>query len=359
METSALLIAICGGHRSSTAVAWNTQWRAVQCIQGPSLTLHTLHPDKLGERIDEILVQLAEQSDSESDVLLRDCASLVIALPGIATDYDRHSVELALNSIGWDRPEALYLLDDTDCGLFGGAIRGSGICAIANTGASVLAVDNFGTRHKYDGWGAVIGDFGSGFEVAQSLFRHLNRKRFDKTPPQIFEDLREYLHDHEHPHVNSLADIQNWFDTICRDYPAEWRSIFGGTASVVTAAARRDPADETALAILSASANNMADTITIAHRSHPSLAGQPVVCQGAMFEFSAFYRELVFQRVIDAIGVCPQLGKYRPVVGALLYGAGNGRFPADNLTVNALLSAVDRSTEYRALLRPDLRGLIE
>jgi len=176
--------------------------------------------------------------------------------------------------------------------------------------------------------------------VAQALFRTINRQRDSGEDSPLFTDLMGYLHQREYAYVRVPQDLQLWFDNVCRDHPTEWRNILGDTASVVTAAARRDCPPPSATEIIRASALSMAETISLALRRYPALARLQVVCQGGMFEFSPLYRHTVFEAVAAAIGPVPRLGAYRPVVGALLLSLTYGKHFPSNSQTSDLLAAM-------------------
>jgi hypothetical protein len=180
----------------------------------------------------------------------------------------------------------------------------NGICAFAGHGASVsIAIQGFSEEkaYKIDGWGATIGDFGSGFDLARALFRYLGRQ-FDRgNVPSCFDYLKHHL-ETANPHAFKvpklpveLRGIQNWFDKLKENNPSDWHVRFASLAFAYLSFADSPEACKEDIKIVQHIASDFVETIEIGIRKFAKeLWGHPLVLQGEMFS-SRIYTEIVFE----------------------------------------------------------------
>lgn len=78
------------------------------------------------------------------------------------------------------------------------ALGGFGVVAHVGSGVVVMGLDESGTLHRVDGWGAVLGDRGGGFELGRAGLRAVFEARDDVGPAtQLTELAAEWLGDLE------------------------------------------------------------------------------------------------------------------------------------------------------------------
>ncbi|AJY75477.1 BadF/BadG/BcrA/BcrD ATPase family protein [Paenibacillus beijingensis] len=96
------------------------------------------------------------------------CRGISLGLAGIYTEEEHNRVYGYLsdyfNSSG-KRPVPLYVTGDAEIALAAGLGVNEGIIAIAGTGAIVYGFSPSGKRYRAGGWGHILGDKGSGYEI--------------------------------------------------------------------------------------------------------------------------------------------------------------------------------------------------
>jgi N-acetylglucosamine kinase-like BadF-type ATPase len=251
-----------------------------------------------------------------SGTLQKQCERMCLALPGAATDTDQKLAEAALTRAGWGANN-VSILDDTWAGLIAGLSSCRGICAFAGTGASVFVGHgsfDLDRIQKLDGWGAFLGDRGSGFQLVMKVFRQIART-FDlgQTIP-----LANALFVADKVEITSLVQLQEWFDQRVRDSPTDWNIEIGRLAELIVRRAEDDQnPDELARSLVCGVAQQMADTICIAVKRFDSNC-LPIVLQGGMFEHSLVYRKTVEEKLRETIPNTIKMAKGRPLYGSLL-----------------------------------------
>lgn len=345
-----LFVGVSSGHTSSIAVAAEDS-RIVGVTKDASLNRHNYSHADVTARLKTLLSELANHIGFASLGELGDTASrLVVSLPGVTTKVDLEMAELCVRHAGWTEP-SFSVVDDTWAGLIGGMIRPKGICAFAGTGSSVFVnLGDFppGKPYKLDGWGALLGDFGSGFRLSIRLFEQLGRALDQGITPPIFEDLLR----HE-PRLTELSNVQNWFDDLHYSSREDWRLQIAALAKVVTGAADKSAPDPVALDLVREAAVDIGRTTQIGLERFDAF-DLPIVCQGGMFRSKAFlkaYRD--FLQGIEFTGKVAAAA-YRPAIGALLMSvAGDAVTPSTSkadLIDRILKSVFELSADDQELL---------
>ena len=315
-QANVCCIGISGGHSSSTALAVTPDGDALAAVPGESLNFHTFHHDVVTQRLESLLDSLARRLCIERKVLLDAADRTVVAFPGAATKEDQALAEVCVQAAGLVDKDKHEIADDTWAGLVAGTGSLCGVCAFAGTGASVFVGRGqvAGKPNKIDGWGPIIGDFGSGFELAVEMFRLFGRSYDQGQMPRLFYDVRT-----EFPKIRSDKHTQKWFDTLFMVHHDSWRITFAETARVATHEADSPDPDPVAVRLVTAAAENMAESIEIAiKRCAPDVNDLRIVFQGGMFRYSALYTNVVASRIRHLTTGQVSLSRFRPVVGAAL-----------------------------------------
>lgn len=330
------LLAINGGHHRASARAYRGGTDSV--IELPKhdecINLHSLKDEDAQTRLDSYLRTIADRlgyDDAES--MSKQIAHAVFAFPGAGMAKEQEDAELVIR--GRFLPHgSLRVVDDTWAGLFAEALSPHGICAFAGAGASVCFANTrfvADKSHKIDGWGPIIGDFGSGFHLVTKFFRRLGRKLGTQTEFPLFSVVDAFCRQHVSIEpIDGPDAVQQWFDGLLKQNPVEWRSLFSELATPIVEVVEnptqyRDLAVKEARLLLASCAMSMARSIKIALGRMPQTDTTfPVVLQGGMFRHSAFYRQEVIRllgleegRVISAI---------RPPVDGALFLTNDGTY---------------------------------
>lgn len=267
MKEQARLIGIEGG---GTKTEWLMSHGGVVEAQGSFGT------GNLRLITDEILLGYFKQ-------MPRDVDAVGIFLAGCVSTADRQRVrELAMKQ--W--PEAFFLIgSDRESGFETILGEGSGILAIAGTGSSIMG-QHQGKTEFASGWGHLLGDAGSGYDIGMSALRRVIHDF----------DMRKEVHPVAHDILrtlgcNTLRDLITWVAN------ADKKSI-ASLAPLIFASA--DAGDEEMHDIVQRSAWQVAEyTAAVARRL--GLEQPRVGLMGGMFR-AKLYRES-YEQSLRAFGV--------------------------------------------------------
>ncbi len=261
---------------------------------------------------------------------------VVIAMPGVSTIYDEARIKSTLSQFRFASPEEITIIDDTWAVLIAGLRNCRGLSVIAGTGASAyIGLDRFriGKKFKLDGFGSLLGDWGSGFRLVTRLLeeagRHNDRDQEDFPLGQ--ELLKKASEIRASALLDSFIGLQNWFDDLVRDTQADWRTSLANLASVVTEAADASTPCELAKDLVVESANQLLDTIEIAFSrlKSPSMSEFlpddfdpnqfPIVFKGGQMEHSHIYCKALIEGLVQR-GIKSPLyfSEFGPVVGSAM-----------------------------------------
>ena len=342
MPAERFFIAINGGHTKSVACAISVDLGAVEVVEGESLNFHTYPHQVITYRFDELIDKLAHKVGVRLDDLRSCTERIALSMPGAGTTKDQALIEVCLLRPEWKDPSKYLILDDTWAGLVAGTLSSSGSCVFAGTGASIYMNDIlgrqmnfFGKPNQIDGWGPIIGDFGSGFQLTVDMFRMFNRE-FDKgSTPELFHKVLE-----QEPDIGDMTNAQRWFDTLYIRYSYDWRIRFAKLASSATTSADSADPYPCAKALVEKAANDIIESVEIALGNFPGAKVLPVVFQGGMFEHSKLYRRVVSEKVEKLASGPVYLALFRPVVGALMLALGDLNVLPDQSTISDLHRAI-------------------
>lgn len=314
-------IAISGGHSKSTAVAADAHFRvlAVAEIVGRSVNHHMYHQSEVEEAIIALHDKLLEKMNIHRTVNLFNIVHrIACSIAGAATESDRLLTEICFAGAGWELfRKNLTVVDDTWAGLLAGTLASNGICGFSGTGSSVYVGTGSrfdGRPFKTDGWGAILGDRGSGFQLAVDTFQYLTT-HYDQYA--VIAPLFEIISKVER-RIRDIDSLQRWFDSLAIGKDQSWRVTFASVASAITRDADISGELSESGQLVTAVAERMADTIEWAHKNNKCSSDTPIVFQGGMFEHSSLYTRIVSNRLRSLTTGDIGLARYRPVIGALL-----------------------------------------
>jgi N-acetylmuramic acid 6-phosphate etherase len=151
-----------GGTKTLGVLADRAGVHRAQCDAGPSNPT-TVGVAQSAATLHELITRCCAQAGRRPEEI----AVAVIGLAGVGTvsiSNDLHAALARLFAAGGSAP-AVFLEPDSRIaleGAFGGA---AGAIVIAGTGSNVLGKDRSGRLHSAGGWGRVLGDEGSGYDI--------------------------------------------------------------------------------------------------------------------------------------------------------------------------------------------------
>ena len=323
LTNNQIILGINGGHGKASARLFRIGDDACVPFEFDySLNIHAVDEHETESRLDDFLSRIALDISLTPDELKSQLASVVIAFPGAGLTHDqrhcRRLVEKALPNV------EVTIVDDTWAGLYSHTVSPLGMCAFAGAGASVsIATGKFSTEKafKIDGWGPVIGDFGSAFHLVTKYFRGLNRRRDQDIECPLFPLIQSFC-ENRIP-IPSIDEVQPWFDEFVTQ--PEWRANFAALAEPILNIADSRPSGATSNArnaarkLVVCTAKSMYHSIDLAIRRYPQK--MPIILQGGVFRNSRLYSKTVRRLVWKKHRRKATLATRRPVDGALLLAA--------------------------------------
>jgi N-acetylglucosamine kinase-like BadF-type ATPase len=342
-------LAISSGHRKSVAVLLDGTRVSKYAIGHESLNIHAFDDDQVGDRVRLLLSELARDLfDGNGTRLLDNAQRVIVSLPGVAGHAERRLVTRIVRKLGWTRinQEDLCIADDTWTGLIAGLHDDIGICAFAGTGASVLVQVEPTSRktrpNKVDGWGPIIGDFGSRFALGHSMVqataRAIDRERERGDLSDVLRLWKTLVHI-----SNEFYDpgrITPWFDKLLMTEPHTWRVRVAELAKFVIQEAEAPSPNPWAAELVQGVASDFAETLLHAiRRFRPATDNLRVTCQGGMFRSSQLYFDTVRDKLQQDAAI--ERSDYRPIVGALLLLASDSWHMPAASTAKSILQSVN------------------
>jgi glucosamine kinase len=101
------------------------------------------------------------------------CAALCAGFAGVGRERERQAVEAALAE--HDLASAVRVVTDAEAAFFDAFRAGPGLLLIAGTGSVALGRAEDGREARVGGWGLLLGDEGSGYEIGLRALRAIAR----------------------------------------------------------------------------------------------------------------------------------------------------------------------------------------
>lgn len=234
---------------------------------------------------------------------------------------DAEAEESVLLQFCGDRfePSRTYLHSDAHMALLGAAGGDAGIILISGTGAMGAAVDEAGREYSAGGWGYLLNDEGSGFDIGNRVVRAAVRAAEGGEPTVLRELVTEWFG------VESLREI----------IPIIYSEGFA--PSNLAAAARladlgAENGDGVSVRILDEAAESMA---FVARAIMQETGVLPTYTYGGVFEHSGIYNRRFaehFKKLCPGANLYP--AKLKPEYGALISAAGLMGLHGDEFEAN-------------------------
>ncbi|NEQ39432.1 MAG: ATPase [Okeania sp. SIO3I5] len=242
-------------------------------------------------------------------------SGICLGLAGVGRPEDFPVVENLLQEIitnipiKWDvQPNTIIICSDSNIALVGGIGYSIGIVAIAGTGSLVFGQNSQGLTKRVGGWGYLLGDEGSGYDIAirglQAALKSYDGREF---PTTLITDFQRHL---------GLTNIEGIIEIV---YRRGWGATqIAALAPIVSAAA--DKGDKVAKKII----QGAVEELSIATKIVISTLFQPhetfeVVTIGSVWNSLIDFRSR-FEDSIGAIAPTAQViwPRHQPVYGAAI-----------------------------------------
>ncbi len=145
---------------------------------------------------DEIIAQ-------KSNIKPEDINFVCLGATGMGTEQEQLELTNEIKKRGFKFP--FVVTNDAIIALLGGTDKDYGILVISGTGSIAIGIDENGKIERIGGWGALLGDEGSGYIIGLKGLRYLAKSldgRLEKTKLKdfIFEELN----------IKDVFELRNW-----------------------------------------------------------------------------------------------------------------------------------------------------
>ncbi len=179
----AYILGVDGGGTKTVALVADTQGRILgQGLGGPS-NYHTVGAENAIGAIREAAQRAVEHARLKSPQI--HVAVLGLAGAGRPGDAMFMQVSLELARLAAD----IYVTHDADIALAGAMACGPGVVVIAGTGAIAFGMSAAGKIQRVDGWGHIIGDAGSAYDIARRALIAAFRAHDGRGPSTMLTNL--------------------------------------------------------------------------------------------------------------------------------------------------------------------------
>lgn len=139
------------------------------------------------EKVSCHLKDIITNSIKEKKLDLKNCRGICIGLAGVRETEDKNELQKHLiKLLGYKN---ILIESDSNIALFGAFEGKDGLILICGTGSILIGVINK-KFFRIGGWGRIIGDYGSGYDIGRCAIKHLvseydKRKRLSKLSQAI------------------------------------------------------------------------------------------------------------------------------------------------------------------------------
>lgn len=258
-----------------------TELAAVNLQGGELLTLRGGASNQTAVTFGAAMARLARLLDEVPLDPLR-CRGICLGLAGIYTEEEQRRVQDYLldyfRSSG-KRPVPVYVTNDAEIALAAGLGVGEGIIAIAGTGAIVYGFSPSGIRYRAGGWGHILGDKGSGYEIGLSTLQAVMLSFDGAQPPTALTEPVLRLGG-----VGSPAELRS----IVYDPHFTKQHIAGYARACIEAA---EAGDDAAVRIIRQAAADLAGLAGAVCRREEWFAGARIAAAGSIFTHSPMFMD--------------------------------------------------------------------
>lgn len=292
------VIGVDGGGTKTVGCAAGRDGRIIGRVElGPS-NYHVIGLPAFQATMEDLLAALAEQTKlSRQDLRL-----FSLGLAGVDRPGDRERILAALAGLGLDCP--FLVNNDARIALAAGLGGGAGIALIAGTGSIAYGVNAAGQTFRAGGWGHLISDEGSGYDIGrQALFRAIRSREGRDRPSDLLDKLLCHL------------DVDNMDGLIARIYNPAWskKDLAALTECVNAAAMVGEPL---AVEILAQAGDALTELVESVLSRGFAKGGPVTVCgYGSVLRHCAVTRERVGERLAGRARLL--LPDAEPVTGAV------------------------------------------
>ena len=230
------IIGIDGGGTKTVGILTTETGQHLAQVQSGPANYHVVGETQTQAVLEAVVGKLCEKAGVSRTSPIRFC----LGMAGLGRVADRKVIGRICDELGIR--EDRILTHDAHIALIGGTEKQEGVIVISGTGAIAYGIDADGREARASGWGYLLGDEGSGYDIAIRGLRAVARAADGRSHPT--ELTNRILNRLELNEPNALI---RWVHAASRDAIARLAEIVFDTARTADSVAERivdDAADE-------------------------------------------------------------------------------------------------------------------
>ncbi|MEW9096038.1 MAG: BadF/BadG/BcrA/BcrD ATPase family protein [Clostridiaceae bacterium] len=155
------VIGIDGGGTKSIGYIADENGKILGKSKSGSLNFHSQGEKSVKDHLHELINSLTYMVGCS----MKDVELISMGIAGIGRNKDRNTFLSIISSLNIE--SNLLLTTDIHIALVGAHGKEKGIFTLSGTGSISFAIDSYGRQYRVGGWGHIIGDEGSGYDIAK------------------------------------------------------------------------------------------------------------------------------------------------------------------------------------------------
>lgn len=167
------IIGIDGGGTKTLMKLADLDGNLLACCEGGSANMNSLDRTVFEETLSRLIADGLKQITGKPS----DCSAICLGMAGAGRPAEKQILKEILGRLGFN--ETVMITDDAHIALYGGVGSEEGIILVSGTGSICYGRNSHGEVCRAGGWGYILGDEGSGYDIGLSALKHTVRG-FDK-----------------------------------------------------------------------------------------------------------------------------------------------------------------------------------
>lgn len=208
------IIGIDGGGTKTVGLLTTETGKHIAKVQAGPSNYHVVGT----ERTQGVLQVIISQLSANVGKTALDSIHFCIGMAGLGREEDREVIGQICDKIGIN--ENRILTHDAHIALVGGTGKQEGVIVISGTGSIVYGINSNGVEARAGGWGYLLGDEGSGYDIVLKGLQAVARAADKREPPT--ELTHQILNKLE---LNEPNNLIRWAHAATRDEIAQLAQV--------------------------------------------------------------------------------------------------------------------------------------
>ena len=215
------IVGIDGGGTKTIGLLTTEAGEYITKVQAGPSNYHVVGAQQTHDVLKEIIFELSAHVGNTAIDSIRFC----IGMAGLGRTEDKKVIGQICDEIGINKNR--ILTHDAHIALVGGTGKQEGVIVISGTGSIVYGVNEHGKEARAGGWGYLLGDEGSGYDIAlkglQAVARAADKREL---PTELTHLILKRLE------LNEPNDLIRWTHAASRDEIAQLASVVFEAAEI-------------------------------------------------------------------------------------------------------------------------------